>query len=169
MVLIFSALFGCLKQVEPSKANTTIELPTVAVLDEIQQRQCSELPEELQSSINRTLDERNIWVDLQPIPDSFQQQRNSSQRTDLLTEYPALLIETQAQFFSQLNGRFRWEVKLQLTLVENDEQQLVRTSTIPIFHQFHHEREKEALLAAETIILREINLLMDDYLRGQQL
>ena len=168
MVLIFSALFGCLKQVEPTKATTTINLPTVAVLDEVQQRQCSELPEELQESINRTLTDRNISVVLQPIPESFQQRRTSSQRTDLLTEYPALLIETQAQFFSQLNGRFRWEVNLHLTLVENAEQQLVRSSTIPIFHQFHHEREKEALLAAETIILREINLLVDDYLRGQQ-
>jgi hypothetical protein len=36
-----------------------------------------------------------------------------------------------------------------------------------VFHQFHHEREKEALMAAESSILREINLLVDDYLRGQ--
>jgi hypothetical protein len=166
MVLMFSILFSCLKQTEASKAQTVIQLPIITVLDYDGGEQSTPLPIELHQSIEETLAKRNINVVVLPVPNSFQYQRLSSQRISSLEKYPSLLVESKAQFFSQLNGRFRWEVTLKLTLVQTKEEQLIRQSTIPVFHQFHHEREEEALLAAETLILREINILIDDYLRG---
>jgi len=169
MVLIFSIFLSCLKQTELSKAASAVELSTIAVIDDLQAQQSIPLPKELQESINKTLSSRNINSSLLPIPTSFQEQRLSEQRLKTIERYPTLLIETKALFYSQLNGRFRWEVQLHLTLAHSADQRLQRQRTIPVFHQFHHQREEEALLAAETTILREMNLLIDDYLRGQQL
>jgi len=166
MVLILTTLLSCIKPVELSKAQSTVDLPTISMLDATGQRESYPLPEQLQSAIAAELSGRNFNVISQQIPDSFQRQRSHSQRLASIDQYPTLLIETEAQFYSQLNGRFRWEVHLSLTLLQAENEQLFRQTTIPIFHQFHHEREEEALLAAQTIILREINILIDDYLLG---
>ena len=163
MVLMFSILFSCLKQTEVSSANTPIQLPMITVLDPVGAGEITVLPVELQQSIEEHLADRNINVVVQPLPSSFQHQRLSSQRIATVEQYPSLLVETKAQFFSQLNGRFRWEVTLKLTMAQAENELLIRQSTIPIFHQFHHEREQEALIAAETIILREINVLIDGH------
>ena len=80
-----------------------------------------------------------------------------------------MLIETQAQFYAQLNGRFRWEVAVKMTLIDADGNMLHRIFTTPVFHQFHHEREIEALYAALPTIKRQLEGLIEDYIRGQEL
>jgi hypothetical protein len=163
MVLALS-LFACLKGKEPIKAPSPMDLPMIAVLDRAQQPQ--ELPEELLEAIQERLARRDINAAFSATPASFESHLLSSQRIQALDQYPILLIETEAQFYSQLNGRFRWEVDLRLTLATSEEQSMTRQRIIPVFHQYHHQRETEALLAAEALILRELDLLLDDYLRG---
>ena len=95
----------------------------------------------------------------------------SSSKTDqrlqkLTEEAPILLIETKATYQSQLQGRFRWEVDCTMSLLDPQDQLLTRSFTTPVFHKFHHEREEESLLAAEPVILRQLEGLLEDYIRG---
>ena len=164
-------LLGCLKAPESLRASTTKTIETVAVLDLIsddrsEQNSTVLLPTELLTELSEQAKSHNIHLQHQDIPDSFQQQRLTPQRLESLGA-PTLLIETYVEFYSQLEGRFRWEVTLKLSLKQSNGQVLYRESNIPVFHQFHHQREQEALLAAAPIIKREIRRLLDDHLRGQ--
>ena len=49
-----------------------------------------------------------------------------------------------------------------------NEETFSRQFTVPVFHQFHHQREKEAIIEAKPIIIRKLNSMIDDYVRGSQ-
>ena len=162
-------LIGCIKAPETLRAPSSKDLSTVAVLDllnvDSDQSSATLLPEELLSELSAQANAHNIVLQNQPIPALFQQQRLTPQRLENL-EAPSLLIETKAEFYSQLEGRFRWEVTLKLSLKQENGQVLYRESNIPVFHQFHHQREQAALLAAAPVIRREVRRLLDDHIRG---
>jgi hypothetical protein len=142
------------------------ELYTISSLDQIDVRTSLPLPSPLHEKINEALKKRGINPkSIQPI-EGYAELRNSHQRMQLFSERPLLLIETKAQFFSQLEGRFRWIVDVHIHIETSDGTVFSRIFSVPVFHQFHHQREAESLEAARPQILRELNQMLDDYVRG---
>ena len=165
MVLI-QLLFACTLSKAPLKAQKDTTLFVVSARDELDTRTASSLPPSLQRAIEKKIRSRGISLTTLPLKEEFSMQRTSAQRQALYEPRPLLLIETKAQFFSQLNGRFRWTVDVQLHLSAQSGTPFVQQFSVPVFHQFHHEREAEALEAAQEVILRHVDILLDDYIRG---
>ena len=159
-------LLACQPQVPPKKATSPVQIQVLAVQDNLLDRNSTTVPADLLSTLKTELSNANIQPTIIDVPDSFQSIRQTEQRLDEL-EKPVLLIETKAEFFSQLEGRFRWSVNCKLTLKTSNQSAFVREFDTPVFHQFHHQREAEAILAAEEVIRQQLRGLIEDYLRSQ--
>jgi len=74
-----------------------------------------------------------------------------------------LLVEARARFFSQLSGRYRWEVELRTSLVPRDDPAAVQTSDLSVaaFLSFEHEREADALLFVRRQLVDDVGALVD--------
>ena len=164
MVLTF--LLACMPKQAELATVSAHDMYTVSSLDKLDVRQSISLPEALESSIEKALQQRGINPKSLTQVQGYDQFRNSKQRIKLFEKRPLLLIETQAQFYSQLEGRFRWTVDVQMHLHTSEDMVFSRVFSVPVFHQFHHQREKESLEAAQAPILRELNQMLDDYVRG---
>ena len=156
MVLI-QLLFACMLSKPPLKAKTNQMLYVVSARDELDNRKSVALPASLQTAIEKRIKSRGLSIETLPLKKEFSTQRSSALRQELYDQRPLLLIETHAQFFSQLNGRFRWTVAVQLQLTAGSGAPFVQQFSVPIFHQFHHEREAEAVAAAQEVILRHVS------------
>ena len=167
MVLI-SLLWACSVSKPVLKSPTAHDVHMLASLDLLDTANSVELPSSLQKALVSKVEARGITVQMIPLNDRYAAQRNSAQRSKIHEKRPLLLIETQAQFFSQLEGRFRWTVDVKLNLYTADGVVYNRTASIPVFHQFHHQREKESLEAAQDQINRYVDRILDDYVRGLQ-
>ena len=165
-MVLMQLLFACMLSKTPLKASSDTELFVVSARDELDTRTSVGLPASVQASIEKSIRNRGIKLKILPLKEEFSTQRTSAQRQALYEQRPLLLIETRAQFFSQLNGRFRWTVEVQLHLRSQSGTPFVQQFSVPVFHQFHHEREAEAIEAAQEVILRHVDILLDDYIRG---
>ena len=96
------------------------------------------------------------------------QSKQTEQRLQHFSQRPLILFESTVTYQTQLQGRFRWEVAVKMTLVDESGNKLHRNFTTPVFHQFHHEREVESLYAALPTIKRQLEGLIEDYIRGQE-
>ena len=139
---------------------------TVSSLDQLDVLSSVALPSSLENQIQEALVLRGIRPTRLEQPSNYTTLRNSNQRLLLFSQRPLLLIESKAQFFSQLEGRFRWTVDVAIHLQAKDGTTFSKVFSVPVFHQFHHQRETEAIEAAQSQILQELNLLLDDYIRG---
>jgi hypothetical protein len=77
-----------------------------------------------------------------------------------------LLIETRAEFFSNIGGRYRWTVDAELSLADPQDlsRAIHRSVEIPVFMQFHHEQDLEVLTVASPVLSRELGLVLEDWL-----
>jgi len=167
--MVLAQLFlACILNKEPLKTEHTQELYVVSARDELDIRSSVPLPKTLKEAIHKEIQTRGLKLKALPLDEQFSTQRTSAQRKNLYPQRPLLLIETKAQFFSQLNGRFRWTVAVQLNLISESGTTFTQDFSVPVFHQFHHERESEALEAAQEVILRYLGTLLDDYIRGSK-
>ena len=165
-MVLMSFLLACSFKKTPLLTAPSHDVYTVSSLDQVDVRTSSPLPQSLSRQIQDALQQRGIQpteIDLVP---TYADLRNSSQRLQLFSERPLLLVETKAQFFSQLEGRFRWTVDVAIHIQAKDGTTFAKVLSVPVFHQFHHQRETEAIEAAQTQIVQELNLLLDDYIRG---
>ena len=76
---------------------------------------------------------------MQPTPSDFEIAKHVG-----TVQSPVLILESNAEFYAQVNGRFRWEVDVKIDIFDGTEH-ISEQLTIPVFHQFHHERQAEAL------------------------
>ncbi len=157
MVLI-SLFIACLKSSTVIQSSTPIELPSVFAL------QMQEL-EPFPDSVGKRLQEIGLSHNVIIQPLELPQNMDSLSRDNTLQK-PLLLIATEAIFYAQVNGRFRWEVNVDLML-KDGETELQKSFVIPVFHQFHHQREAECLEAALPTLEREIHSLLNNYVSGR--
>ena len=157
MVLI-SLLIACMKPQTVVQSSQPVELPSVLSLQMVE-------PEPMPASVQNRLQEiaKVHNVTIQPL--GFPQNIDAIIRDDS-DQNPLLLINTKAIFFAQVNGRFRWEVSVDLLLRDGDVQ-LEKSLIIPVFHQFHHQREADCLEAALPTLERELHTLLNTYVSGR--
>jgi hypothetical protein len=160
MILILS-LFACIKTPESSNKTMLKGFPTVAVLE--LEDGVSSIPVELQQAINSHLQNSDLTLIFYDVPAEFATTKKADERLALFTQDQLLLIESKAVFFSQLSGRYRWETSFAVHLLINKEIKSTHLD-IPVFLVYHHQREADALLEAEALLLRELELFLNENL-----
>jgi hypothetical protein len=93
---------------------------------------------------------------------AFQGTRDTRRRVELLhPTRPTLLVETETSFYSELSGRYRWNVHVVASI---EPAGVSESFDVPVFLQFAHEREAEAVSAAAPVIARRVGELVDGWL-----
>ncbi len=170
---------GCLRTAH-SEQILRLDEPTpiamVLILDDVHRRQSSGVPDALTERLRSVLKERNL-VPQVISADTFNEQFGALRDTRRRLEQVAartgqaellLLVETQAVFYSQLSGRYRWTVYVKLSICERASvgNALTERFDLPAVLTHDHEREPEALVAAAQGIARRLGPLLDNYLAG---
>lgn len=165
-------LAGCLKQ--PAAVTSEAALPVAlgAVLTGVADGVTEPAADEVMQRLSAVVSARALT----PRPaagEALAARPNSASRVALLAEGGSqgelvVLVESSARFFSQMNGRFRWTVEVKITLAPaRDADRAVADSfEVPVFLQFNHEGEEEALREGLPVIERRLGALLDSYLLG---
>ncbi len=169
------ALTGCIKAAPPVQAPQPWSVAVVTVLEAAEQSLISGAPDTLTESLRLAADERSltpIVVEPESWLATFTAKRTTEQRvasvadtaqTDLL-----LVVETDARWYSQIAGRFRWTVDVDITFGRSEDASAAAHQhfEVPVALLFDHQREAEAVAEATPIIERRANELMDTWLRA---
>lgn len=79
-----------------------------------------------------------------------------------------LLVEQRVQFFSQIDGRYRWEVSTAFTASRTEGAVAKDPFEIPVVLMFDHEKEREAIVYAAPDIANRVGVLIDGLLAGAE-
>ena len=157
MVLIYF-LMACLKSPAIIESTTVEQWPTWMVL-EMENDQA--FPITVAERLINVAKQHNIRLESQDIPTEFEAFKITHTATA-----PLLIVESRAEFYAQVNGRFRWEVHMNI-LIYDGQTHHEEHFTIPVFHQFHHQRQQEALEAALPSLERKLHAMLNEYLQSQ--
>jgi len=177
-LLVFALLWsGCLKT-QPTR-RLQQETPIAVAIVHDKGNVLASVPTALETSVRDVLVERNLVprAIAQPSFEAvFQRKRASRDRFESVSALAAdasltLLVETRAQYYSQLNGRYRWTVYVKLSMAKAGETTAGNTAsfTVPVLLTFDHQREKEALANAATAIANKLGKEIDDFIAGLDL
>jgi len=169
---------GCIPTRRPVKAAPGRHAIAVAfVVDEIASRHVSAVPREVADEVSDALEERNLRVER--APDSahlgaYRIKRLTQDRlAHLASRAPSdadllLLLEAYPRFYSHLSGRYRWTVQYRVTLARKGALSSAITSDarVPVFLDYAHQREREALIASAPSLSRELGPLLDAFVSG---
>jgi hypothetical protein len=157
MVLIY-LLIACLKNPTVTESPNLQQWPTWMVLE---METDQSVPTNVSNRLQAVAQQHNIQLQSQSIPADFEPLKITNAATS-----PLLIVESKADFYAQVNGRFRWEVQVNMTLYDG-KTHLEQQFTVPVFHQFHHQRQKEALEAALPAIERKLHAMLNEHLQAQ--
>ena len=167
---------GCVKQAQPVQAPSPWTVAVVAVLEAAESGELQVAPagltDALQAETNRralnaVVPESASWME------TFEARRTTEQRvvhvaetanTDLL-----LVVETEPRWYSQIAGRFRWTVDVDVSFGRSADPNgaVHQHFEVPVTLLFDHQREPEAVAEATSIIDRRVAALLDQWLRAE--
>ena len=156
MVLI-TLLTACLKSPAVVSSPTAETWPAWMILE---MEEDESVPTTVSTRLSEVAKAHNISLQLQPTPSDFEFSKH------VAAAAPVLVIESSAEFYAQVNGRFRWEVDVKIDLFDGSEH-ITEELVIPVFHQFHHERHAEALEAALPTLERKLHTLLNKHLSAK--
>ncbi|GDX80891.1 hypothetical protein LBMAG42_27020 [Deltaproteobacteria bacterium] len=172
MVLVF-ALFACLKAPVPVQSGNARQLVVANVMDSTTDVSATGTPAAFDVAVVGAAGRRKLvtlLVEGGPAFDTFTAVRDTSRRITALKEEsrdtPLLLVETAPVFFSELNGQYRWTVAVHVSLVAADGTFNEARFDVPVFLQYHHQREAEAVDAASPVVERRVGEVIDTWLSG---
>ena len=167
MVLIL-ALMGCAAKNAVVKSPERMAVSLAAARNNLDDRQVLPVPDPLLVRIVEQLTQRNLTPQVVPVAD-LSDQRLTSPRLSVLSEQGAplvLLVETEAEYTAQMEGRLRWSVQVSLSLDPADGEPTTSEFSVPVFLQYQHQDADDALEGAAPIIERHVGFLLDEYLSG---
>ena len=131
-------------------------------------------PELLVERVTAALKARNLEPELvspDRWQDAFATRRTTRARLAWMREAvdtpTLLLVETSADFYSQLSGRFRWNVHARATLAKGGaEDAFELAQDYSAFADFDHQRESHAITVASGRIADDVGALADRLLEG---
>lgn len=176
MVLNALLLAGCLARQAPEAAPSPLPVATLSVLEHIDGRAPEPVPGAFEQALAAVLGASNLPASpaAGPVREEALGSRTLARRLEALdaaTTTPlVLVVETSAEYFSQLNGRYRWTVSVRMALAQDGAPggALLREFGVPVFLEFHHEREPEALVAAAPLVARKLEGLVGELLSGAE-
>ncbi len=166
---------ACIPKRAPVRAKTAMTVAVAGVVDRNDTAEVGALPEAAAKRIASVLAERNLkprMIAADGLTTAFGAKRTTAHRLAALGEGAdadlLVLIETSARFYSQLSGRYRWDVDARVTIAKKGALEQAASSSIQVaaFVDFDHERETEALVVAAPRIADEVGRLADEFLGG---
>ena len=170
---LLSLLIGCIPRTgSPVISDRGLTVRTAAVVLDANGQSLEAAENALVQAITEQLSLRNLGAvpvsassaELDPIP-------LSRHRLIWLANQPGeaelvLLLDARADFFAQMIGRYRWLVRAELVLADptNLDQAITRQLEVPVFLQYHHLREADALEAATPTLMREFGTMLDAWI-----
>lgn len=125
-------------------------------------------PEPLKEAIAKALEERNLSVVEAPFEVLKGQRITDTRKAAVKAHQPDapyfLLVELRVHFFSQLDGRYRWEVSAALTASKNGGVESRDAFELPVILQYSHEKQAAAINAAASDIASRLGGLIDGLL-----
>lgn len=172
MVLVL-LLLGCLKAPAPVQTGNARQLVVANVLDSTTELVARDTPSGFDGAVLGAAGRRKLvtlLVEGGSAFDTFTAVRDTSRRITALKgesrDTPLLLVETAPVFFSELNGQYRWTVAVHVSLVAVDGTFSEARFDVPVFLQYHHQREAEAVEAASPVVERRVGEVIDTWLSG---
>ena len=171
LALALSCATGCLQKRPVVRLATRTAVAVGYVLDHDLDSGAEDVPLRLKQQIAAALAERNLEVQEVPFADAkFASLKGSPRRFSQLgnvgKDAPlALLVETKAQFYSQLNGQFRWVVSVKLSVGDRKQPDVLTSAfdeSAILVYEF--EKEPEAVARASHVIAERSGALLDQLL-----
>ncbi len=172
---VLALVLACAPKSGVVQAPTAMDVAVVGALEPLDDPQVLPLPDAVSRGLSTVLSARNLTaapVDAATWEGAFTKGRTTRFRVAhvaLGTDAPlVLVVETFARYGSQLNGRYRWTVQVVASVAPSDKPEDAVTSefNVPVFLQYHHEQEAEAVEAAAPVIERQVGHLLDQVLGG---
>ena len=147
-LLLLSAA-ACVPSSRPPHLNVGAAPVVVALLREDPAAERAESASMLAPALRAELSLRNLDFTEPPasVLEALMPRQHTPQRLALLRAgEPAfvVLVEAEATFTSQINGRFRWNVRARLTLLPPGAALVEEIVSLPALLLFEHEREDDA-------------------------
>jgi len=122
--------------------------------------------------VEAALSRRNLQpreVPLQPLEAGFGRVRESGKRfAELARQAGAgellLLVELDAEFFSHLQGRYRWQARARLTAGRPGAEPAADALDFPVYVNFDHEQAQAVLATAAPTVADRAGALLDQVL-----
>ena len=167
---------ACVPRVPAPRLDQPMNVGVIASFSSVQDKAVAAAPESWQTRIAASLSARNLVaapVEAAAWTGVFAERRSTATRLAWMAESETdagllLLIEAEPRYYSQLEGRYRWTVEVHASVASraHPEQATTDSFEVPVFLEFHHEREAEALAAAAPVIQRQVEGLIDGFIGG---
>ena len=169
-VMIVSLFAGCLPKIPRQRLAERAKVAVAYIVDPGYSGVAVTPPEALKKAIAKELDDHNLELVELPL-EALGNQRLTDARFDALKKASGdapfvLLVEQRVHFFSQLDGRYRWEVSTTLTASRTDGAMARDPFEIPVILMYDHEKELEAIANAASDIANRVGTLLDGVLAG---
>lgn len=167
LVLAACSLAACLASAAPSRLPEPTKIAVQLRLEGPDGAEVDAGPQ-LRELLTAELLRRNLVT--MPLAVDLDQQRTTSRRLEATVADPAgdgspwvLLIEARARFFSQLSGRYRWEVEVRTTLASRAAPADAQASDLSVaaFLQYEHEGAGDAIAFVRRQLVDDVLGLVD--------
>jgi hypothetical protein len=159
---------SCMPKVPRQRLENATPILVGYIVDPTYAGDPSTAPDKLKDAIARTLEERNLSVVEVPLEVLKGQRITDTRRAALEAQQPdvpyVLLVELRVHFFSQLDGRYRWEVGTALTASKRGGVTTKDAFEVPVILVYDHEKQRAAMNAASQDIATRLGTLMDGLL-----
>ncbi len=148
----------------------------LVVFDDNHSQRLVDPPAELLERLQQVLAARNLTVRQIAAGEhaaDLAASRQTGRRLQKLAEIDdapvVVLVELAADYYSQLAGRYRWNVYAKLSVMSPKETMAPLTEQVqfPAILEFDHEGEADAVAYAVPYITERLGKLLDDFLRSQ--
>jgi len=169
--LWFVIAVGCIKPRPVPQAPSPTPVAVATVLESTEAPGLQPVPDAVSERLARELSSRGLVpqpsVDTQPLDT----RHSTHSRMTWLAQTASgagllLLVETEARFSVQVNGRYRWNVDATITLAPPHEEAegLTASLSVPVALVYSHQTQADALTEAAPLIARRLGVLLDDWI-----
>lgn len=164
------ALAGCMPRVPKQTLATRAAIAVAYVVDPEHLGEPETAPDSLKAAVRQELDTHNLEVVEVPLEAIKGERLSEGRMLALRAARPDaafyLLVQLRVHFFSQLDGRYRWEVGTNLTATRADGRVATDPFEAPVVLMYDHEQGPEAITAAAFDIANRLGTLMDGLMVG---
>lgn len=183
LVVLLVGATSCLPRIPRQRLSERAKIAVGYIVDPQYAGAAFAPPAALKDAIKKELDDHNLEIVDVPL-EGIAAQRLTDARFVAVEKAAGearflLLVEQRVMFFSQIDGRYRWEVGTALTAsrVRSAGEPAAGiggntakdTFEIPVILMFDHEKEAEAISYAATDVSNRVGLLLDGVLAAAEL
>jgi len=176
LAVAVATLTACVKPAPVTQYAPSTTVALAFALDDTQERKTLEAPAALVEAVTVALTERNLEVRVVPfdtLAEGFGAVRDSNRRLEQVAAVAdsdvVMLIETRADFYSQLSGRYRWNVTTKLTVAARSDLAAAEAETLDLAAvlSYAHEVESDAVASLKNDIAKRAGRLFDRFFEGR--